>query len=275
MIGKFSLNSISGLARIFVCGHERHMISDPIFYLAAIPAVLFVGISKGGLGAIALFGVPIMSLVISPVQSAAIMLPILLIMDLVAIRSYWGVFDRQLLIDMLPAGIAGITVGWATALYVDDAMLRFLLGVITLLFTAKYFFWSDNGKPKPRNPLKAIAAGFGAGYTSFVSHAGAPPYQLYTLPLQMDRRLFAGTAVMFFAVMNAIKLIPYFALGQLDTTNLTTSAVLMPLAFVSTLLGIWLVKVVSQTAFYRIVYTALLLVSLKLIWDGLVGYNLI
>lgn len=251
------------------------MISDPIFYLAAIPAVLFVGISKGGLGAIALFGVPIISLVTSPVQAAAIMLPILLVMDLVAIRSYWGIFDRQLLIDMLPAGIAGITVGWATAAYVDDAMLRFLLGVVTLLFSAKYFLWRDDGKPRTRNPIKAIAAGFGAGYTSFVGHAGAPPYQLYTLPLQMDRRLFAGTAVMFFAVMNAIKLIPYFALGQLDTTNLTTSAVLMPLAFVSTLFGIWLVKVVSQTAFYRIVYTALLLVSLKLIWDGLSAYNLI
>lgn len=251
------------------------MITDPYFYLAAIPAVLFVGISKGGLGAIALFGVPIMALVISPVQAAAIMLPILLIMDVVAIRSYWGIFDLQMLKDMLPAGVAGIAVGWATAIYVDDVMLTLLLGIMTLLFTMKHFFWVDTGPPKPRNPVKAAAAGFGAGYTSFVSHAGSPPYQLYTLPLQMDRRIFAGTSVIFFAAMNAIKMVPYFALGQLDTTNLTTSAVLMPLAFVSTLFGIWLVKVVSQTAFYRIMYGALFLVSLKLIWDGLAGYHLV
>ena len=251
------------------------MITDPYFYIAAIPAVLFVGISKGGLGAIALFGVPIMALVISPVQAAAIMLPILLIMDVVAIRSYWGVFDGQMLKDMLPAGIAGIAVGWATAIYVDDAMLRLLLGIMTLLFTMKHFFWKDIGPPKPRSPYKAAVAGFGAGYTSFVSHSGAPPYQLYALPLKLDRRIFAGTSVVFFAAMNAIKMIPYFALGQFDSTNLTTSAVLMPLAFVSTLLGIWLVKVVSQTAFYRIMYSAIFLVSLKLIWDGLAGYHLV
>lgn len=251
------------------------MITDPLFYAAAIPAVLFVGISKGGLGAIALFGVPIMALVISPVQAAAIMLPILLIMDAVAIRSYWGEFDKQLLKDMLPAAIIGVAVGWATAVYVDDAMLRLLLGVMTLLFALKYYFWRGDDKPRTRNPVKAALGGFGAGYTSFVSHAGAPPYQLYTLPLQMDRRLFAGTSVLFFAIVNIVKLIPYFALGQLDTGNITTSLVLMPLAFVSTLLGIWLVKIVSQTQFYRIVYGALLLVSVKLIWDGLAGYNLV
>lgn len=251
------------------------MITDPIFYAAAIPAVLFVGISKGGLGAIALFGVPIMALVVSPVQAAAIMLPILLIMDAVAIRSYWGEFDKQLLKDMLPAAVGGIAFGWATAIYVDDAMLRLLLGIMTLLFALKYYFWRGDDQPQPRNRFKAMLGGFGAGYTSFVSHAGAPPYQLYTLPLQMDRRLFAGTSVLFFAIANIIKLIPYFALGQLDTGNITTSVVLMPLAFFSTLLGVWLVKIVSQEAFYRIVYGALLLVSVKLIWDGLSGYNLV
>lgn len=249
------------------------MITDPIFYAAAIPAVLFVGISKGGLGAIALFGVPIMALVISPVQAAAIMLPILLIMDAVAIKSYWREFDKQLIKDMLPAAIAGIGVGWVTAAYVDDEMLRLLLGIMTLLFALKYYLWRGDDTPQPRNPIKAMLGGFGAGYTSFVSHAGAPPYQLYTLPLQMDRRIFAGTSVLFFAIVNIVKLVPYFALGQLDTGNITTSVVLMPLAFASTMLGIWLVKIVSQAVFYRIVYGALLLVSIKLIWDGLSGYN--
>lgn len=251
------------------------MITDPIFYAAAIPAVLFVGISKGGLGAIALFGVPIMALVISPVQAAAIMLPILLVMDAVAIRSYWGVFDKQLIIDMLPAAIVGVCVGWATAVYVDDAMLRLLLGIMTLMFALKYYFWRGDDTPQPRNRIKAILGGFGAGYTSFVSHAGAPPYQLYTLPLKMDRRMFAGTSVIFFAIVNIVKLVPYFALGQLDTGNITTSVVLMPLALAATLLGIWLVKIVSQELFYKIVYAALLLVSVKLIWDGLAGYHLV
>ena len=244
------------------------MITDYTFYMAAIPAVLFVGISKGGLGAIALFGMPILAMVISPIQGAAIMLPILLVMDVVAIRSYWGVFDAQVLKDMLPSAIIGIAVGWATAAFVDEVMLKLLIGIMALLFTLHYFFWKSSASPAPRNRVKAIIAGLVAGYTSFVTHAGGPPFQVYTLPLQMERRVFAGTAVLFFAIANVVKLVPYFALGQFDRVNLMTSAVLMPWAVISTMIGVWLVKRVSQTLFYRIMYFGLLLVSAKLIWDG-------
>jgi len=57
------------------------MLHDPIFIAAAIFAVLITGISKGGLGGLGLFAVPIMSLSISPVQAAGIMLPILIAID--------------------------------------------------------------------------------------------------------------------------------------------------------------------------------------------------
>ncbi len=245
------------------------MITDITFYMAAIPAVFFVGVSKGGLGAIAPFGMPFLAMVISPIQGAAIMLPILLVMDAVAIRSYWGVFDRQVLQDMLPSAIVGICVGWATAAFVDEIMLKLLIGIMALAFTLHYFLWTNSKTPSPRNRVKAVFAGLVAGYTSFVTHAGGPPFQVYTLPLKLDRRIFAGTSVLFFAIVNVIKLVPYFALGQFDSVNLMTSAVLMPLAVASTMIGVWLVKRVSQVLFYRIMYFGLLLVSIKLIWDGL------
>ena len=122
-------------------------------------------------------------------------------------------------------------------------------------------------KAKP-NTGKGVFWGIVAGFTSFVSHAGGPPYQMYTLPLRMDKRLFAGTAVVFFSVTNAVKLVPYFLLGQFNTQNLATSAVLLPLAPVATLTGVWAVKRISQEGFYKVTYAAVLLVSLKLIWDG-------
>jgi uncharacterized membrane protein YfcA len=107
-----------------------------------------------------------------------------------------------------------------------------------------------------------------SGFTSFVAHAGGPPYQVYTLPLHHSPKVYSATSVTFFAVVNAVKLIPYFALGELDTSNLTAAAVLMPVAFIATVSGAAVIKRMRTELFYPIIYALIFLLSLKLIWDG-------
>ena len=106
------------------------------------------------------------------------------------------------------------------------------------------------------------------GFTSFVSHAGGPPFQMYAVPLRLSPRIFAGTSVIMFAVVNAVKLVPYFLLGQFDVTNLETSAVLLPVSIPATFLGIWLVKVIDAAVFYRAVYVLIFVVGVYLVWEG-------
>ena len=82
------------------------MLTDPGFYLASIPAVLLYGVAKGGFGgSIAILSVPLMALVMPPVQAAAILLPILVLMDALVVKTYWGVFDRSALKILLPAAL--------------------------------------------------------------------------------------------------------------------------------------------------------------------------
>lgn len=109
------------------------------------------------------------------------------------------------------------------------------------------------------------------GFTSFVSHARSPPYQVYVLPLKLDRTTFAGTTTVFFAFVNAVKLIPYWALGQLFPGNLKIAAVLAPPAILAVLAGVWLVKVLPEALFFRLVTWALLAVSLKHLWSAVAG----
>lgn len=250
-------------------------ITDPIFYAAAVPAVILVGLSKGGFGGtLAMIGVPLMALVVSPLQAAGIMLPILIVMDAVAVLAYRGKIDRRSLIILFPAAFAGIGVGWATAAFVNEALVRLLVGIISLLFVADHVFRSkDNDKPATHNTIKGTLCGFSAGFTSFVSHSGGPPFQLYMIPLRLAPSLFAGTAVVFFAAVNTIKLIPYFFLGQFGPDNLATSLVLLPLALIATLAGVWLVKLINEIIFYRFIYMAMSFIGVKLIWDGL--FNII
>ncbi len=254
------------------------MMTDPFFYAAAIPAVIMVGLSKGGFGgAMALLGVPLMALAISPVQAAAILLPILIVMDMVSLWTWRGNSDNKTLVIMLPGALIGIAIGWATAAWVTAPMVRLIVGAVALWFVLRYvaqkFASARNGAapaPHGHRPVEGTLWGTLAGFTSFVSHAGGPPYQIYTLPLRQDPKTYTGTSVRFFAIINAIKLVPYFALGQFDMTNLSTSLVLAPLAPVATLAGAFIVRRMKPDIFYPFMYVMVFFTALKLIWDGAV-----
>lgn len=251
------------------------MITDPVFYGVAVIGVILVGLGKGGFGSsISMMGVPLMALVISPVQAAAVMLPILIVMDVVGLISYRGTFDRRTLSILLPAAMIGITVGWATAHFFSDDMIRLLIGLMAFLFAVNY--WRkpavERARAYPHSPPKGLLWGTVSGFTSFLAHAGGPPYQMYTLPLRQEPRLYAGTSVIFFSVVNAVKVLPYLMLGQFSTANLATSAVLLPLAPIATLFGVWLVKKVPKDPFYTITYACMLIASIKLLWDGVASF---
>ncbi|TKT75380.1 sulfite exporter TauE/SafE family protein [Aquamicrobium sp. LC103] len=248
------------------------LLSDPWFYAAAIPSVILVGLSKGGLGgAMALIGVPLMSLVVPPVQAAAIMLPILIAMDMVSLWTWRGERDPVTLRLMLPGAMLGIGIGWLTAAVVTAGAVRLIVGIVALAFFLRWLSqrWAKSPVMTSHSAPKAWFWSTISGFTSFVAHAGGPPYQVYALPLRQRPALYVGTSVIFFAVVNAVKLVPYFALGQFDATNLTASAVLLPLAPFATLTGAWLVRRMKPDVFYPFMYWMIFIVSAKLIWDGM------
>ena len=248
------------------------LLTDPYFYAAAVPAVALVGLSKGGLGgATALIGVPLMALVLPPVQAAAVMLPILVVMDMFALWSWRGYRDNATLKHMLPGGMIGIGIGWLTAAIVTAAMIKLIVGTIALVFALRWFVDRRRGvlQVRGQNYLRGTFWGTGAGFTSFVAHAGGPPYQIYALPLGHEPKIYTGTSTVFFAVVNAVKIIPYFSLGQFDATNLAASAVLAPIAPVAIFAGVMIVKRMNREVFYPFMYLMVLIVGAKLAWDGL------
>jgi uncharacterized membrane protein YfcA len=247
-------------------------LSDPYTFAATFLAVALVGLSKGGLGgAFGLMGVPIMSVFMPPLQAAAVLLPIYLFMDAVSLWTWRGQWDKGLIRLMLPAALVGIGLGWATASAVSDDAVRLIVGIIGLSFVLRSLaLWkSAHLRPVRQRPHMARFWSMLAGFTSFVAHAGGPPYQVYTMPLRMDPKIYTGTSVLFFAVLNAAKVIPYFALGQFDLENLTLSLATVPVAAIATLLGAFAVRRMRAEVFYPFMYAMILLVSLKLIFDAL------
>jgi len=251
---------------------------DLTFFAAAIPAVILVGLSKGGLGgALALMGVPLLALVVSPVEAAAIMLPILIVMDAAGLWVWRKYHHTPTLRSILPGGIVGIGIGWLMASFVSDAVIRLIVGVVALLFVMRYAYDRYHlgdlipRQPKPPNAVKGTFWGTVSGFTSFVSHAGGPPYQIYTMPLGLSPRVYTGTSTRYFAVVNALKVLPYFMLGQFDSRNLTASAMLLPLALAATFAGAWLVRRMRPEIFYPLMYAMIAATAIKLVADGVHG----
>ncbi|MBL6929215.1 MAG: sulfite exporter TauE/SafE family protein [Rhodospirillales bacterium] len=246
------------------------MISDPLFYFVAVPAVLLAGISKGGFGGgLAMLGVPFMSLVISAPRAAAIMLPILCLMDLFSVWAYRKTWHAVNFKIMVKGALIGIVFGTITFHMLNDGVIKFMVGCVAVSFTLHHWL-KRGGSTQSTDPstLKGMFWGALAGFTSFIAHAGGPPANAYLLPQRMDKTLFVGTLVMVFTAINYGKLIPYWWLGLLPVSNLTMSLILAPLAPIGVIIGVWLHTRISALWFYRLCYLFLFASGLKLLYDG-------
>lgn len=243
---------------------------DAAGWALAIIAAITVGLSKGGLPVISGVAVPLLALVMSPVQAAGLLLPVYIVSDMFGLWAWRREFDRRVLLIAAPAAVLGIGFGWATASLVSDRIVGLLVGMIGAVFALNAILRRPGvTSPRPPEVGKGLFWGAIAGFTSFVSHSGGPPWQVYTLPLGLSKTVFAGTSTIFFAFVNAVKLIPYHALGQLSPANLGVAVLLMAPAAAAVLLGVWAVRVIPQVLFFRIVIWALLLISLRLIWQAI------
>ncbi len=242
------------------------------FWTVAIIAAALVGLSKGGLPVVAMLSVPLLALVMPPVAAAGLLLPVYVVSDAFGLYAYRHAFDRRVLAILAPAATLGIALGWATATLVPERGVTGVIGLIGAVFAARLLL--RRGPPPPAKRAAVAPGAFWGiltGFTSFVSHAGAPPYQVYVLPLQLEKAVFAGTSTVLFAYVNAVKLIPYWALGTLTPADLKVAAVLMLPAAAAVFAGVRLVNILPEKRFFQLVTWALLAVSLRLLWVAAAG----
>lgn len=245
-------------------------VDDPAFWAVAVPAVLLMGLSKSGFGSgFGALAVPLMALAMPVPQAAAIMLPLLAVMDALGLAALWRDRDRALIRLLVPAGLLGTVLGTLLFGWLSGPVVAALVGGLTLAFLAiRRFFPARRDAPPPPRWLGWVL-GATSGFTSFVAHAGGPPIGFYVMPLRLAPVTFTATMSVFFAAVNASKWVPYAWLGLFDARNLATSLALMPLAPVGVWLGVRVVRIVPPRLFYALFELGMLLTGAKLLWDGL------
>jgi uncharacterized membrane protein YfcA len=248
------------------------LITDWTFYAVAIPAVLLMGISKSGFGSgFGSLAVPIMALAITVPQAAAIMMPILFVMDVMGLAAFRRHIDFKLIRFLVPLGLVGTVIGTLSFRLLDTRLVAGIVGIFTLLFLAQRLLFppraDSTAPPKWAGALLTVTSGF----TSFVSHAGGPPISAYIIPMRLPPLVFTATMAVFFFVINLSKWIPYGWLGLLDLRNMSTSLALMPFAPIGVLVGVRMAHRIKPELFYRLIYLGMLLTGCKLVYDGFFG----
>lgn len=242
-----------------------------LFWVFAAVATFVVGVSKGGVPGVGILAVPILAQVISPVVAAGLLLPLYVISDFYGLWLYRKDYDLWNIKIMVAAATIGIGIGWATAHYNSDDLVKLVVGLIGIWYSIDLYIKSKKKEieAKPADVPRGLFWGIIAGFTSFVAHAGGIPFQMYVLPQRLSKMKYAGTSTIAFAIINALKLPPYWFLGQINLISLEKCLYLAPIALFGAWAGFKLTKILPEGPFFKAVEIALLLVSLKLIYDAL------
>ncbi|RED14138.1 sulfite exporter TauE/SafE family protein [Pontivivens insulae] len=247
---------------------------DLTFYLIAIPAAIFAGVSKGGFGSGPSFASAIvLALILPPREAIGVMLPVLMAIDAATLKPYWKKWNwregRGMMVGMVP-GVAAAALVFG---FVNDDALRLMIGAVAIGFVlfqlAKAQGWITV-PPRPFSALVAAIWGAAAGFTSFVSHAGGPPASMYLLGRGLSKLEYQATTVLVFWWVNVLKFGPYALLGMFSAQGFLAAAVIAPFAIAGAFWGVYLNRIVSERAFFTITYVMLTATGAKLIWDAIV-----
>ncbi|MCL4188398.1 MAG: sulfite exporter TauE/SafE family protein [Rhodobacteraceae bacterium] len=249
------------------------MAFDPFFYALAVPVVIFMGISKGGFGDVATFAAtPILALAIDPGLALGLVLPLLMVMDVGALRAYRGRWHGPSVRVLVLGAVPGVGLGLMFFTVADPDHLRLAIGALALAYVgwqaARALGWVTI-RPRPFDARKGVAAGATGGFTSFVAHAGGPPVAMFLLGQGMDKTTYQATSVATFAAFNLFKLVPYAMLGIFTAETLVADLVLMPVAAAGIWLGVKAHRLVPERAFFAVTFLFLAATGARLVWLGM------
>lgn len=244
------------------------------FWAVAGLAAFLMGLSKGGIPMIAILAVPLMSLFMDPGQAAGLLLPIYVLADIYAVWLFRRAFSVRNLLILLPAAIVGVLIGFFTVTLVPVWVVKLLVAAIGFYYVinaARRRFSRQVAQPRPADVPRGLFWGTLTGLTSYLAHAGGPPYQNYVLPQRLEKMTYLGTNAIFFSAVNLIKLPPFILAGQITGASLAQAAWLAPAALAGAFAGSRIARLLPDRAFFLLVEVALGLVSVKLLYEVIAG----
>ncbi|BAM02633.1 hypothetical protein PSMK_04740 [Phycisphaera mikurensis NBRC 102666] len=240
-------------------------------------AALVIGVAKSGFGGtLNILAVPLVASALRADVAVAVMLPVMLVADAVAIQQHGrhcsaarvkpalaGAGVGVAASGVLMAGLAGSPAGLAWVLQVA-------VGAVSVAMVAVQGWRLAGGRlPRvPDRPAAAACAGVASGLLSTLAHSAGPLMAAYLLEARLNKRVLTGTLVVFFGVMNLFKAVAYGGVGLFDPAGLALSAAMLLVLPAGSALGLWLHRRVPEKPFLAVVYAAAALAGGRMLWQA-------
>jgi len=242
---------------------------NPTLVLIVIAAVAFmVSLSKGGLGGmLGNLATPILALVMPANQVIGFLLPIMLFADVFALVMHWKKWDGRLVWLLLPGAILGVTIGTVFIAYAPVRVLKTGLAIVAIVFVLFKLLEKPilgTLKYKARN-WHGWLAGTLAGFSSSIAHNGGPPISIYLMLQGISPNVFVATLVLFFAILNWVKVPYYFYIGLFDFQKLGQLAWVFLIVPIGAWIGHWMASKISKKIFDAIIMALLVVAAVMLI----------
>ncbi|MEM7624810.1 MAG: sulfite exporter TauE/SafE family protein [Planctomycetota bacterium] len=250
-------------------------------------AVLITGVAKSGFGGgVGILAVPLVAVALDAAVAVGVMLPILIAADMVAVLQHRRDRSGFHLKWSLAGGVVGILLGsmllWgftqgdAEAAQRGDSLktaLNLTVGGVCVLLVALQVYRMAGGRVPgiPRHRGAGLSAGGVAGFVSTLAHAAGPVMTVYILDQGLEKRRVVGTLVLFFFVLNLLKLPTFVGLGLITLQTLGASIILIPLVPLGSLLGLWLNRVIPEKPFTLVMYIGAGAAGVWLVAKGLLA----
>ncbi|MEM8783407.1 MAG: sulfite exporter TauE/SafE family protein [Planctomycetota bacterium] len=251
-----------------------------------LAAAVVIGVAKSGFGGgIGVLAVPLVGNVLAADHAVGVMLPVLIGADLVAVAQHRRERSPRHLRPALVGAFAGIVLA-ALAVFAllrrdglggeasRDALataLAVTVGSVTLTMVALQVFRWCGGRLRrvPDTAWAGALAGALAGFVSAVAHAAGPIMTLYWLEARLDKRKLVATLVVFFFVVNVLK-VPFYLLGALiSPATLWVSLGMLAAVPVGSMLGLWLHRRVPEGPFTAVMYVAAAIAGARMLGQAL------
>ncbi|WP_164738391.1 sulfite exporter TauE/SafE family protein [Aquabacter cavernae] len=244
----------------------------PQIVLAGLVAVFIIAFSKGAFGGgLAVVGIPILALVMDPVDAALVLAPLLFVMDLVTLRVFpprtWSMPD----VRWIAAGLfCGMLVGAYAFSDLPRDVAGGLIGAAILAFAVRQLFF----RPAPGTPLgvsfwRAFVWGGVGGLTTFLANAGQPPVAVYLTRRQLPKTIYAGTMSAVFTLANATRIPLVAGLILARPSLMLYSAALLPAIPLGAYVGKVMHDRIDRDRLFRIVYVLIMLAGAKVLGSSL------
>ncbi|MDD7884717.1 sulfite exporter TauE/SafE family protein [Flavivirga sp. 57AJ16] len=218
-------------------------------------AVFLLGLSKAGIKGIGILIVVILAFVFGEKASTGVLLPMLIVADIFAVIYYNRHAQWAYIKKLMPWMIVGVLVGVWVGNDISEVLFKRIMAII-IIASVLIMFYTENRTSKdiPKNKLFSSGAGFLAGFTTMVGNLAGPISNIYFLAMRLPKNEFIGTAAWLFFIINVFKLpFHFFVWKTVTKETLILNTVLIPSIIIGFIVGVAVVKLISNVNYRRFI----------------------